>query len=177
MGSRPLGHPPRGVLGGALLATEHVPSFESLRPGQQKLGAYAMHLLDRSGGPLFQVLFLCVALAFLMLIWAMLPSVAAGLAAPRNTDSLASRKRGFWLDHGFLLARLARSFVPFGLLGALTVGGVLRVICGWQEVNQPEVLHACFGRLALGRVQTRLPGLIGDLGLLQAGGFCSGVRR
>lgn len=89
------------------------------------LDSYAEELLERSGGPLFKVFFLCTAFSFLMLIWAMIPSVAAEIAAPRDGDSTASRRMGFWLDNGFRLARLAGSVLVSGLLLALAVGGVL----------------------------------------------------
>lgn len=110
---------------GQLLKTPYVPSFEWLGSGAQSLDSYANQLLERSGGPLFKVFFLCAALSFLMLIWAMVPSVAAELAAPRDGDCTASRRLGSWLDHGFRLARVAGSVLVFGLLVALAVGGVL----------------------------------------------------
>jgi hypothetical protein len=90
-----------------------------------------------------------------MLLWAMLPSVMAEIAPPRNAERAASRKLGFWLDHGFSLARLAGSLLVFGLLVVLTVGFALLYVLP-------------------GRFDPLFAGLIGDSGLLTIAGVLLG---
>ncbi|MBL8416339.1 MAG: hypothetical protein JNM42_18095 [Propionivibrio sp.] len=157
---------------GGLLKTSIVPSFDLLGSGEQTLGKYAKHLLDRSGGPLFRVFFLCTTFSLLMSIWAMLPSVAAEIAAPRDADRAASRKLGFWLDHGFRLARLAGSVLVFGLLVALAVGGVPLYNC--RDATEALALQSCFDRFWLGWLYGPLAGLIGSSGLFEAAGLLLG---
>jgi hypothetical protein len=152
---------------GVLLSIPYVPSFELLGQGEIMLGEYANRLLNQSGGPLFNAFFVCVLLSLLMLLWAMLPSVAAEIAPPRDATRAASCKLGFWLDHGFSLARLAGSILVFGLLVVLTTGFVLKD-------RTSEEIRSFLEGIALGWLYPPLAGLIGESGLLTLAGLLLG---
>ena len=141
-----------------LVSMTYVPSIHWLGHDPTSLGAYAGTLLNQSGGPLFNAFFVCVLLSLLMLLWAALPSVVAEIAPPRNAERAASRRLGFWLDHGFRLARLAGSVLVFGLLVVLTTGFILKDRTGSE-------IQAFLDGASLGWLYTSIKGLIGDSNL------------
>ena len=149
------------------LLTMSYTGFEWLGRGTMTLGAYATLLLDQSGGPLFKAFFVCVLLSFLMLMWAMAPSVAAEIAPPAGANRAASRKAGFWLDHGFRLARLAGSILVFGLLAVLTTGFVLKDRTALE-------IQWFLDSIAFGWLYPPIKGLIGESGLMTAAGLVLG---
>lgn len=152
---------------GSLFLLRYRPSFEWLGSNPLPLVDYAEALLEQSGGPLFQVFFMCTALSFVLLLWAMVIPIAAELAAPREVNRVASRRLGFWLDHGFRLARVAGSVLVFGLLVALSIGAIVKGAT-------PEGIQSLFDRASLAWLYPRLKGLIGDTGLMSAAGYLLG---
>jgi hypothetical protein len=92
------------------------------------LAEYAEALLADASGAFFNVLFVMIAVAVVLLVVGLVPSIVAETSPPKAATPAGSRRLGLWLDDAFAGAKLAGWFVLLALVVVLPLGTRPQVI-------------------------------------------------
>jgi hypothetical protein len=97
-------------------------------PATVPLSDYTQALLTDAAGAFFNLLFVMIAAAVVLLVVGLLPSIFAETSPPARPSAVGSRRLGFWLDDAFAGAKLAGWLVLLALVVVLPLGARPQVI-------------------------------------------------
>lgn len=122
-------------------------------PESIRLVDYARELSTEASGAFFNVLFLMIAAAVVVLVLGLLPSIIAETSPPKKPTADRSRRLGIWLDDGFAGAKLAGWLVLLALVIVLPLGARPQVIAmvhdwGWAFLTGDSVANWIGGLIA-----------------------------
>ena len=102
-------------------------------PASVPLLDYARELSTDASGAFFNVLFVMIATAVVLLVVGLLPSIVAESSPPDRSSPDGSRRLGVWLDDAFAGAKLAGWLVLLALVIVLPLGARPQVIAAVRE--------------------------------------------